>query len=279
MIADYDGLLQLLPISGVRIGAAKAGMKYVGHRDLALFELHGDTNVAAVFTRNAFCAAPVIVAQSHLTVTAPLYLLINTGNANAGTGKHGVRDALACCSALADIVGCATEAVVPFSTGVIGESLPVPKIVSALPQAVEALASDNWEKAALAIMTTDTVPKGISRQFVVGGETVTITGIAKGAGMIRPDMATMLAYVATDAAVDADTLQRSLAFAVARSFNRITSDSGSDLYPSAFTCQLRGQSVAFYTTETRQCISCMSSTFGTRDVVEEEILEETFRLG
>jgi glutamate N-acetyltransferase/amino-acid N-acetyltransferase len=180
--------------------------------------------VAAVFTRNAFCAAPVLVAREHLAQTAPRYLLINTGNANAGTGAQGLADTYACCEAVAQAAGCAREAVLPFSTGVIGEPLPVTTITAAIPQAVAALAEDGWTDAAYGILTTDTVPKGVSKQIRLGGETVTITGIAKGSGMIRPDMATMLAYVATDASVPAPVLQACLQRAVDASFNRITVD-------------------------------------------------------
>ena len=212
------------PVAGLRLGTTCAGIKQEGRRDLVLMALDEGAQVAAVFTRNAFCAAPVRVCRDHLDKAAPRYLLTNTGNANAGTGEQGMHDALACCTAVAEKAGCATAAVLPFSTGVIGEPLPVDRITAAVPAAFDALSEDGWEDAAHGILTTDTVPKGASVQVAIGGGMVTVTGIAKGSGMIRPDMATMLAYVATDAAVPRAVLQACLARAVNRSFNRITVD-------------------------------------------------------
>ena len=177
-----------------------------------------------MFTRNAFCAAPVVIAREHLKRSSPACLLVNTGNANAGTGAAGIRDAEQCCAALADQMGCVPAAVVPFSTGVIGEPLPVEPILAGLPDAVANLSEDGWAAAATGILTTDTVPKGASRRISINGHSVTVTGIAKGSGMIRPDMATMLAFIATDAAVQAEDLQACLSRAVAESFNRITVD-------------------------------------------------------
>ena len=214
----------LSPVAGIRLGTASAGIKKPGRRDLVLMELAQGSVAAAVFTRNAFCAAPVIVARAHLDVAAPRYLLINTGNANAGTGEPGLRDAQRCCASLARLAGCAASEVLPFSTGVIGESLPVDKIEAALPSAEAALRADGWVEAASGIMTTDTLAKGASRQLIIDGKTITLTGIAKGAGMIRPDMATMLAFIATDAALPKALLQRALVSAVDASFNRITVD-------------------------------------------------------
>jgi glutamate N-acetyltransferase/amino-acid N-acetyltransferase len=179
---------------------------------------------AAVFTRNAFCAAPVRVAREHLAVHRPEYLLVNAGNANAGTGRQGIADARRCCTLLAELAGCSPEAVVPFSTGVIGEPLPVSRIAEGLPAALARLSEDGWIDAAHGIMTTDTVPKLASRKVDIDGHAVSVTGMAKGAGMIRPDMATMLAFIATDAAVDGGMLQVCLDRAVAGSFNRITVD-------------------------------------------------------
>ena len=213
-----------LPVPGVRLGTARAGIKKPDHRDLVVIELAEGTATAAVFTRNAFCAAPVTVAREHLGQGAPRYLLINTGNANAGTGEAGLAAARACCAALAEAAGVGAEAVLPFSTGVIGEDLPVERIVAALPAAMSALAENGWDEASWGILTTDTRPKRLSRQITIDGKTVTLTGMAKGAGMIRPDMATMLAFVATDAAIDAPALQRSLQTATEASFNRITVD-------------------------------------------------------
>ena len=224
MAVGYKGLPALHPVAGVRIGVASAGIKKPGRRDIVLFELAPGCTVASVFTRNAFCAAPVIVAREHLRYAMPRYLLINTGNANAGTGDAGLKDANDCCQALAELFSCQATEVLPFSTGVIGEPLPVTKILAALPAASNDLAETNWEEAAHGIMTTDTVAKGSSRQLELNGRIVTITGISKGSGMIRPDMGTMLSYVATDVAVDKDLLQACLREAVNASFNRITVD-------------------------------------------------------
>ncbi len=212
------------PIAGVRLGTASAGIRKPGRPDLVVMELVPGSECVAVFTRNAFCAAPVSVARQHLSASRPRYLLINTGNANAGTGAPGLRDALQCCEALARLAGCETAEVLPFSTGVIGEPLPVGVLQAGLPVALADLAPDGWEAAAQAIMTTDTVAKWASRRVTLSGGDIAVTGMAKGAGMIRPDMATMLAFVATDATVDRDLLQRCLRDAVAASFNRITVD-------------------------------------------------------
>ena len=214
----------LLPVAGVRWGVAAAAIKYADRNDLALMEITPGAATAAVYTRNAFCAAPVILARQHASATATRYLLVNSGNANAGTGEPGLQAALDSCAAVAAVAGCATEAVLPFSTGVIGELLPAEKIQSALPHAHADLSVNNWLKAAQAIMTTDILAKGVSRQIEIAGKMITITGITKGSGMIRPDMATMLAYVATDAEVGPDLLQRLLQRAVDVSFNSITVD-------------------------------------------------------
>ncbi|MBE0509682.1 MAG: bifunctional glutamate N-acetyltransferase/amino-acid acetyltransferase ArgJ [Gammaproteobacteria bacterium] len=224
MAVAYPVMPPLHPVAGVRIGIASAGIKRPGRRDITLFELVEGSQCAAVFTRNAFCAAPVVLAKASLAQAMPRYLLINTGNANAGTGSAGLNDAQRCCGALAALLDCGAEQVLPFSTGVIGEPLPVDKIIAALPAAHLDLQGDNWAAAAEAIMTTDTVTKGESVQLQLGGRSITLTGIAKGSGMIRPDMGTMLAYVATDAAIEAALLQRLLQQAVDASFNRITVD-------------------------------------------------------
>lgn len=212
-----------LPVPGIRLGAAAAGIKRRDRDDLLVIEAVPGATCAAVFTRNAFCAAPVVIARQHLA-SSPRWLLINSGNANAGTGDQGLADALATCRMLADLAGGSAEAILPFSTGVIGEFLPVDKIAAALPQALAALDAAGWERAARAIMTTDTRPKLASRSCLIDGETITVTGIAKGAGMIEPNMATMLAFVATDARVGAVDLQVLLAQAADLSFNRITVD-------------------------------------------------------
>jgi glutamate N-acetyltransferase/amino-acid N-acetyltransferase len=211
-------------VPGVRLGVAAAGIKYADREDLLVVELAKGGSAAAVFTRNAFCAAPVHLAKAHLQSTAPAYLLVNSGNANAGTGEQGMRDAEACCRYLAEVAGCSPEQVLPFSTGVIGENLPVGRIQQAMPVAFANLHEDGWEGAARAIMTTDTRPKLVSRRFEIDGVSANLVGIAKGSGMIRPDMATMLAYLATDLAVDQSLLQACLHAAVEPSFNSITVD-------------------------------------------------------
>ncbi len=218
-------LSEINPVSGIRLGVAAAGIKETTQRnDIALIELVAGGNAAGVFTSNAFRAAPIILAQQHLNTKLPRYLLINSGNANAGTGKQGIQDAYACCQALASIVGCTPEEVLPFSTGIIGEPLPVTQIVAALPNAVNTLSGTGWLDAAQAIMTTDTVPKYITQNFQVGKHTAVITGMAKGSGMICPNMGTMLAYIATDLAVLPPVLQQILHIAVAQSFNCISVD-------------------------------------------------------
>jgi glutamate N-acetyltransferase/amino-acid N-acetyltransferase len=224
MAVGYSQLPELLPVAGIRWGVTRAGVRYANRRDLVVMELAPGSTAAAAFTRNAFCAAPVTVAREHLAQSAPRYLLVNTGNANAGTGAPGLDAARQCCAALADLTGARPEEILPFSTGVIGEPLPVERIVAGLPAALAALGAGAWAEAAHGIMTTDTVAKGLSRQVEIEGRTVTITGIAKGSGMIRPDMATMLAYIATDAAVPRELLQALLDHALERSFNRVTVD-------------------------------------------------------
>ncbi len=225
MAVQLAPLGRLLPIAGLQLGTAGAGIKHTNRDDVVLIHLTSEqASCAAVFTRNAFCAAPVVLAKQHLASTAARYCLINSGNANAGTGAAGLQAAQATCQAVAELHGGSAEAVLPFSTGVIGQALPVEKIRTALPNAIQALSEDNWTAAAKAIMTTDTQPKGFSRQVEVQGQTLTVTGISKGAGMIRPDMATMLAFIGTDAAVPSELLQRCLAQAMDVSFNRISVD-------------------------------------------------------
>ena len=208
------------PITGIKIGTACAGLKTTD--DLVIFELASQSTCAGVFTQNAFCAAPVTIAKQHLATTNPRFLLINSGNANAGCGKSGLKNAITCCETVAKT--CNLNEVLPFSTGVIGEPLPTAKICTTIPTILENMVEDGWEKAATAIRTTDTVNKIVSVQTSIGKKLVTITGIAKGAGMIRPDMATMLAFIATDANVPTDILQSCLNQAVEQSFNRITID-------------------------------------------------------
>ncbi|RHW22917.1 bifunctional glutamate N-acetyltransferase/amino-acid acetyltransferase ArgJ [Pseudomonas jilinensis] len=213
----------LHPVPGFRLGIASAGIKRAGRKDVVVMEAAPGSVIAGVFTTNAFCAAPVTLCKQHLA-HHPRYLLVNTGNANAGTGKPGMQAAVRTCEALAELVQVGPEQVLPFSTGVIGELLPADKIIAVLPQALANLAESNWAEAAEGIMTTDTLPKGCSRQISLGGQTVTITGISKGAGMIRPNMATMLGYIATDAKIAPPLLQRLVKEAADLSFNRITID-------------------------------------------------------
>ncbi|HKM27535.1 MAG TPA: bifunctional glutamate N-acetyltransferase/amino-acid acetyltransferase ArgJ [Thiopseudomonas sp.] len=211
------------PVAGFELGIASAGIKKPGRRDVVVMRCVEGSTVAGVYTQNAFCAAPVILCKQRMQ-SAPRYLVTNTGNANAATGEPGLQAANAVCQHLAELVGCPVEQVLPYSTGVIGEPLPVAKIAAALPAALADLRTDNWAAAGEGIMTTDTLPKGASVQFVHDGVTVTVTGISKGAGMIRPNMATMLGYMATDAAVSQEILQNLLHDAANKSFNRITID-------------------------------------------------------
>jgi len=215
----------LMPVKGVRLGAIEANLRYKDRDDLTLIELAEGSTVAGVFTKNAFCAAPVIICKEHLARSEGIrYLVINAGNANAGTGEEGLTSARMICAEIADQTLTALDSVLPFSTGVIGEQLPYWDIVENVPALLESLAEDNWMRAAKAIMTTDTSIKAVSNSIQVDGKAVTITGMTKGAGMIEPNMATMLAYVAIDAAIDKDTLQQILNDVVRDSFNSITVD-------------------------------------------------------
>ena len=216
---------ELHPIAGLRIGVAMAGVRKANRKDLVVFALDEGAAVAGVFTKNRFCAAPVQLCREHLAGgRGSRALVINTGNANAGTGEDGVQRARQTCDALARQIGIAPEQVLPFSTGVIMETLPVDRIVAGLPAALAALAPERWLDAAEGIMTTDTLPKAASTRLTIGGKAVTVTGIAKGAGMIRPNMATMLGFVATDAVIDPALLQPLVREAADASFNRITID-------------------------------------------------------
>jgi len=228
MAVGSGELPTMFPVPGFQLATSCAGIKVAGRKDLVIMALAEGSEIATVFTRNAFCAAPVQVAKSHLSDIANAkgtrYLLTNTGNANAGTGEQGVVDAQQSCAALAAIASVDATQVLPFSTGVIGEPLPMDALLASLSPTFTALSESGWSDAAEGILTTDTRPKGASRQIEINGETITITGIAKGAGMIRPDMATMLAYVATDASCSSEYLQQVLNSAVNKSFNRITVD-------------------------------------------------------
>ncbi|MEP4485726.1 MAG: bifunctional glutamate N-acetyltransferase/amino-acid acetyltransferase ArgJ [Halioglobus sp.] len=226
MAVGSGDLPELHRVAGIRLGTVSAGIKTPGRKDLVLIEAAKDSQCAAVFTRNAFCAAPVTIARENLekSNSQPQHLLINTGNANAGTGEPGLQDAMACCSAVAEAAGTLASSVLPFSTGVIGEPLPVETIVDAIPQVFAELDEAGWADAAEGILTTDTRPKAESVRFQCEGREFVVTGIAKGAGMIRPNMATMLAYVATDVAVESAVLQKILSASVDQTFNRISID-------------------------------------------------------
>lgn len=215
----------LAPIAGIRIGVAEAGIRKPGRRDLTLMLIEPGATVGAVFTQNRFCAAPVQVCREHLMAqTAIRALVINTGNANAGTGQQGLDRARGTCAALASRLGFDSRQVLPFSTGVIMESLPVERIEAGMPAAIADARADNWLGAAHAIMTTDTVPKACSASAMVGGVKVSVTGISKGAGMIRPNMATMLGFIATDACIDPRLMQQLAQELADESFNRVTVD-------------------------------------------------------
>ncbi len=219
-----DTLPDIHPVSGIWLGSTAAGIKKHGQPDLVVMQLSERTRTAAVFTRNAFCAAPVTVARAHLAVAQPRALVINAGNANAGTGERGLDDARRSCALVASELGLDVEQVLPFSTGVIGEYLPMRAFERGIPAALAGLNVAGWAQAGYAIMTTDTVPKVVSRRVNIEDVEITITGMAKGSGMIHPDMATMLAFVATDACVAQHVLEAVLRQAVDASFNRITVD-------------------------------------------------------
>lgn len=216
---------QLKPVPGIQLGYAQAGIKKPGRKDLLIMKLVPGATVAGVFTTNRFCAAPVQVSQAHLAASHPIVaLVVNTGNANAGTGVAGLASANATCAALAKLLGCDAGQVLPFSTGVILEPLPLEKLVAGLPAAIANLKEDNWFGAAEAIMTTDTQPKAASRVVTIAGKRVTMTGISKGAGMIKPNMATMLGFMACDAKISQPVLQTLVKHAADASFNCITID-------------------------------------------------------
>ncbi len=214
----------LYPVAGVRLGVAEAGIRKANRRDLTVISLPAGSRVAGVFTRNRFCAAPVQLCKAHLESGDIRALVINTGVANAGTGEPGLASARATCEALGRALGVAAEQVLPFSTGVILEPLPVERLVAGLPKAIDDLRVDGWFDAAHAIMTTDTLAKAVSRQVKIGGRTVTLTGMSKGAGMIRPNMATMLGFLACDAAISQKLLDKLVVEAAELSFNSITVD-------------------------------------------------------
>ncbi len=241
MAVSLQAPTQLAPIRGIRLASCGAGIRYRDRDDLVLVDAGPHASIAALFTRNAFCAAPVRVAREHLDTGQGRWLLINAGNANAGTGESGVRAARATCEGVAALTSDPIPAVLPFSTGVIGEPLPIERIHAALPDLLAGLQEDAWMQAARAIMTTDTVLKGASRTARLSNGTVTLTGIAKGSGMIHPDMATMLAFIGTDARIDRVSLHALLERAADNSFNAITVD-GDTSTNDSLVCMASGTS-------------------------------------
>jgi len=232
----------LLPVPGLELGIARAGIKKPDRKDLLVMRVVPGATAAGVFTRNRFCAAPVVLAKKRVAGEVRA-LVVNTGNANAGTGVDGLKRAAKVCEAVAKLLKCKPEQVLPFSTGVIMEALPVERIAAAVPQAVTDLSPANWLSAAEAIMTTDTVAKAASRKVKLSTGEAVVSGIAKGSGMIRPDMATMLAFVATDAKVSKSVLSRLTRNAAGRSFNAITVD-GDTSTNDAFVCLATGRGPA-----------------------------------
>lgn len=224
MAVNFEVFKDFCAVDGIKMGITQAGVRYSNRDDMVLFELAEGSRTAGVFTQNAFCAAPVTICKKHLELTEPRYLLINTGNANAGTGPEGYQNAVSSCELVAETTGCDAAEVLPFSTGVIGEPLDMTAFERGVPDAFADLNQDNWVRAASGIMTTDTLPKGFSTQAEIEGINTTVTGISKGAGMIMPNMATMLGFIATDAAVEKSVLQSWCKQLADASFNRITID-------------------------------------------------------
>jgi len=217
-------LEQIAPIEGIRLGVAASGERYHDRNDLVVIELSEGTSSVGLFTKNVFCAAPVTISRQHLKARRPQYLVVNAGNANAGTGEAGVKDAIEICQSLASQVNCSIDSVLPFSTGVIGEPLATNLVCEALGDCLSNLSENNWTEAGMAIMTTDTRLKAVSAVIEIDGILTTVTGIAKGSGMIKPDMATMLAFVATDSNIPSHVLQLICKEVADLSFNRITVD-------------------------------------------------------
>lgn len=234
MAVGLNKISKLLPIKGVQVAACSADIYKTDRKDLALISFGNNSNCAAVFTQNAFCAAPVVIAKDHIEKGNPAFCLINSGNANAGLGEQGIEATMDVCHYLANLADTSVESILPFSTGVIAEPLPVDKIKKAIPTILENLKANAWLDAADAIITTDTVAKGISKKIKFPDGEITITGIAKGSGMIRPDMATMLAFIATDADISGDLIQSLLIEAVADSFNCINVDGDTSTNDACF---------------------------------------------
>ncbi len=261
MATGSDIFPTMYPVAGFQLGTASAGIKTPGRSDLVLMAMAEGTTVAGVFTQNRFCAAPVTIAKRHLDCGQPRFMLINTGNANAGTGEQGIADALKCCSAVADKMDVQVDSILPFSTGVIGEPLPVDRLCAGIPDAAQQLSEQGWEQAATGILTTDTRPKGASIQCDINGSKITITGISKGSGMIKPNMATMLGFVATDAAIHPELLHRAVRLATEKSFNRITVDSDTSTNDAVILAATGASGVEIDETNFDQFLSQLSAVF------------------
>lgn len=244
MAVGLNKISELLPVKGVKVAACSADIYKTKRKDLALISFGQNSNCAAVFTQNAFCAAPVVIARNHLRQKTPNFCLINSGNANAGMGDNGIAAAMDVCTHLANHTGTSIDSILPFSTGVIAEPLPVEKIKNSIPILLDNLREDAWNDIADAILTTDTIAKGISKKISVSDGEITITGVAKGSGMIRPDMATMLAYIATDANINKSLLQGLLNDAVEISFNCINVDGDTSTNDACFIVATGESSVA-----------------------------------
>ena len=265
---------KILPVKGIRLGTAESGERYENRADLVVMELSEGASSAAVFTRNVFCAAPVIVARRHLETMAPRYLIVNAGNANAGTGIAGENDAEKICEFLAKEAGCPVETILPFSTGVIGQLIDTDRIGGAIGDCLSALSENNWAAAGRAIMTTDTCLKARSATIEVNGALTTVTGIAKGSGMIKPDMATMLAFVATDAALSPEMVKSICEEAANVSFNRITVDgdtSTNDAFVLMATGARQNKNISKGSNEFRELAAtiCMVCTELAKDIVRD----------
>ena len=253
----------LLPVKGVQLGFTEANIRKQNRKDVLVIKLIEGTRVAGVFTKNQFCAAPVTLCKEHLASGNEIRaLVVNTGNANAGTGEFGLAHAKETCAALADLIGAKSAAqILPFSTGVILEPLPVDRVIAGLPACISNLKEDNWLNAAEAIMTTDIVAKGYSKQISLAGKTVTVTGISKGSGMIHPNMATMLGYIATDAAISQLALEKLIDYAVNRSFNCITVDGDTSTNDSLILMDLQNLLDEFTTVFAHINVASLHHTF------------------
>lgn len=268
----------LTPVAGIELGHAEAGIRKADRKDLLVMKLAPTATVAGVFTKNRFCAAPVQLCKEHLAglrADAPIRaLVINTGNANAGTGESGLANAKTTCAALADLLGCAPTQILPFSTGVILEPLPIERLVAGLPKAIGNLKTDNWHNAALSIMTTDTQPKAASRKVTINGQTITLTGISKGAGMIKPNMATMLGFLAMDARVAQPVLDRLVKDVADRSFNCITIDGDTSTNDSFIVIATGTAAVEITSVDTPEYVALFAAVQGLAQELAQMIVRD-----